>query len=164
SMLANFLKMPEQAERLADARTEGPVKGYPIRTDFGRNRCIGERLLLVGEAAGLVNPLTGEGIDYALESARLAAEHLFDSFAAGSFSSIALSAYERALYQKYASLFAFSRRVRGCASRSRVMSGLVLGARLHPGLRDAFTSIMMGHVEGGSRAVFGRIARAGLGA
>ena len=34
----------------------------------------GDAILLVGEAAGLANPLTGEGIDYALESGRIAAE------------------------------------------------------------------------------------------
>ena len=34
----------------------------------------GTNWALIGDAAGLVNPLNGEGIDYALESARIAAE------------------------------------------------------------------------------------------
>jgi hypothetical protein len=35
-----------------------------------------DRVLLVGDAAGLVDPLTGEGIRFALKSGRLAAESL----------------------------------------------------------------------------------------
>lgn len=57
----------------AGSEQVGGVAGYPIRTDFLRAPLIAPGLLAVGEAAGLVNPFTGEGIDYALESAELAA-------------------------------------------------------------------------------------------
>lgn len=36
----------------------------------------GPNWMLLGDAAGCVNPFTGEGIDYALETGRLATEHL----------------------------------------------------------------------------------------
>jgi geranylgeranyl reductase family protein len=61
----------------------GPVKGYPIRVDFLKAPTSAERTLLVGEAAGLVNPLTGEGIDYALESGQIAAEHVVQALSSG---------------------------------------------------------------------------------
>lgn len=38
------------------------------------NRCIGRRSMLIGDAAGLVSPLTGEGISYAIQSGILAAK------------------------------------------------------------------------------------------
>ncbi|OBB89970.1 geranylgeranyl reductase family protein [Mycobacterium sp. 852002-40037_SCH5390672] len=38
--------------------------------------CAGPNWMLVGDAAACVNPLNGEGIDYALETGRVAAEHL----------------------------------------------------------------------------------------
>ena len=63
---------------LRTARQTGPVRAYPLRTDFHRDFAGRDRLLVVGEAAGLVNPITGEGIDYALESA----EFLASAFAA----------------------------------------------------------------------------------
>lgn len=51
--------------------------GWPIPSlsaeDFARERPAGPRWLLVGDAAGLVDPITREGIAFALESADLAA-------------------------------------------------------------------------------------------
>jgi len=61
--------------------------------------------MLVGEAAGLVNPVTGEGIDYALESGKIAAAHVSHMFAAGDFSVKQLTAYDTILRQHYQRLF-----------------------------------------------------------
>jgi geranylgeranyl reductase family protein len=58
---------------LVNATQSGPIRGYPLRTDFHRDFAGRDRLLVIGEAAGLVNPITGEGIDYALESAEFLA-------------------------------------------------------------------------------------------
>jgi geranylgeranyl reductase family protein len=58
---------------LANARLIDSPKAYPLRTDFDAARVGQGRVLCLGEAAGLVNPITGEGIDYAFESARFAA-------------------------------------------------------------------------------------------
>src|SRR5437660_288868 len=71
---------------LDGARQAGPAKSYPLRVDFPDAPTFGGGMLLVGEAAGLVNPLTGEGIDYALESAQIAAEHAARGLAEGTLS------------------------------------------------------------------------------
>jgi len=41
---------------------------------WARNRISGERWALIGDAAGLVDPITGEGIHYAFKSAELLAQ------------------------------------------------------------------------------------------
>ena len=64
---------------LRNARLVGPIKGHPLRTDFSGSLSGEGRILVIGESAGLVNPITGEGIDYALESAQLAAEAILDA-------------------------------------------------------------------------------------
>jgi flavin-dependent dehydrogenase len=46
-----------------------------------RNRIADEGWLAVGDAAGLVDPITGEGLYYALRSADLAAQALLDGHA-----------------------------------------------------------------------------------
>ena len=58
---------------LANATQTGATHAYPLRTDFKPEFAGRDRLLVIGEAAGLVNPITGEGIDYALESAEFLA-------------------------------------------------------------------------------------------
>ncbi len=66
-----------EAAGLATGRTLTPYS-WPIPTlrglDFERERPAGSRWLLVGDAAGLVDPLTREGIYFALRSGELAAE------------------------------------------------------------------------------------------
>ncbi len=87
----------------------GPVAGYPIRSDFLRAPTRAEGLLAVGEAAGLVNPFTGEGIDYALESAELAAESILEALHRASpdrpVPASALAGYSRSLKQRFGALF-----------------------------------------------------------
>ena len=65
---------PHLQRILRNAKQVGAIKGHPLRTDFSRFRSGKDRVLVTGEALGLVHPITGEGIDYALESAQLAAE------------------------------------------------------------------------------------------
>jgi len=59
-----------------------------VKKSYARN------LLVVGDAAGHTDPLTGEGIQFAMDAAREAAETLRDAFAAGDFSDKFLSRYQ----------------------------------------------------------------------
>jgi len=51
-----------------------PVRAWPIPTRYDPGRLAHGRVLFVGDAAGVVDPLTGEGIAQAIESGALAAE------------------------------------------------------------------------------------------
>jgi len=90
-----------------------PVAGYPIRSDFLSAQTRAEGLLAVGEAAGLVNPFTGEGIDYALESAELAAATIIAALrrrpGEGPLPSAALAGYSRSLRRRFFVLFLLMR-------------------------------------------------------
>jgi geranylgeranyl reductase family protein len=59
-------------------------------------RSYGERVLVVGEAAGQVKATTGGGIYYGLLAARLAAETIGRAFSTGCYSATTLQSYERA--------------------------------------------------------------------
>lgn len=52
----------------------GEVRGAALPMGFSRTPHYDRGLLLVGDAGGMVNPFNGEGIAYAMESARVAAE------------------------------------------------------------------------------------------
>lgn len=69
--------------------------GWPIKTYGGTHRNFFERGLLIGEAGCFVDPINGEGIPLALESAALAAETISAAFKQGDFSHDMLSQYEQ---------------------------------------------------------------------
>jgi geranylgeranyl reductase family protein len=88
---------PALSRRLAGARIRGRVVGWPLTTYDARLPVVGERVMLVGDAAGFINPLNGEGIQYALVSGRWAAETALAAAADDDFSMERLSAFaERA--------------------------------------------------------------------
>lgn len=54
------------------------VKGHPLPSGNMENIISSGSVLLAGDAAGLVDPLTGEGLYYAISSGRIAAECSFE--------------------------------------------------------------------------------------
>ncbi|MGH6935196.1 MAG: geranylgeranyl reductase family protein, partial [Methylocella sp.] len=64
------------AARLRNARPCGKIVGWPLMTYNHRLPVVSDRVMLIGDAASLINPLNGEGIQYALLSARWVAETL----------------------------------------------------------------------------------------
>jgi geranylgeranyl reductase family protein len=64
-----------------DETMVGPIRGAALPMGFNRQPHYDQGLLLVGDAGGMVNPFNGEGIAYAMESGRLAAEVIAQAFA-----------------------------------------------------------------------------------
>jgi geranylgeranyl reductase family protein len=67
--------------RLRDAKRTSPLAGAPIFTSFDPDGIAAPGLLVAGEAGGLVNPATGEGIRQALRSGVWAADAIADHLA-----------------------------------------------------------------------------------
>jgi flavin-dependent dehydrogenase len=67
----------------------------------------GANFLVVGDAPGAVNPFNGEGIDYAYETGRLAADVLDEALRTGS--STALQRYPETLEREYGLYFKVAR-------------------------------------------------------
>lgn len=83
---------PDLLERLAAARRITPWRGIgPFAHDV--QSPVAPGALLVGDAAGYCDPLTGEGIYFALFGARAAATALADSLAAPAAAATALQRY-----------------------------------------------------------------------
>jgi geranylgeranyl reductase family protein len=143
--------------RLGAAKREGPVRGYPIRVDFLTAPTFAERTLLVGEAAGLVNPLTGEGIDYALESGEIAAEHIAAMLSTGDYSRIA--EYDRHLRAQFEPVFRFCGQVRDWYCWPPLLNLLVAMANHRPDLRLLLTQVVLGEKRPASRGAAQTAAR-----
>lgn len=145
AVFERWLQTPALQQHLSQAQRRGPIKGYPIRSDFLHAPTYGDRVLLVGEAAGLVNPLTGDGIDFALETGRMAAEHIASAFDAGDFSRQTLVAYDRLLRRRYAAFFRFCLGFRGLAMLNMHLLDLLLRTLpRYPALQRRLISAMLG--------------------
>ena len=61
------------------------IAGSNIPVGMGMKCTVGDRMLVIGDAGGFVSPLSGEGLYYALDSGRIAAEALGVLFKDGNF-------------------------------------------------------------------------------
>jgi flavin-dependent dehydrogenase len=129
---------------LAGARQTGPVKSYPLRMDFLSAPTYSDRVLLVGEAAGLVNPLTGEGIDYALESGKVAAEYLLNLFTTGDVSIQSLAEYDHLLRQRFQRLFRVCSLIRDLFVNPLLINPMINLAAHRPDLKMILIRIAFG--------------------
>lgn len=113
--LARFLRTPVVASRvLPGAPVRYRRRPIPFRTIPST---FAERVLAVGDAAGLVKPTTGGGIYYSLLSAELAAATAAEALAAGDCSAAFLSRYQAAWQAALASEFRMGALFRCYASR-----------------------------------------------
>jgi len=86
--------------RLGGAEMHGKVVGWPLTTYNPRLPLTGDRVMLLGDAAGLINPLNGEGIQYALLSARWAADIASDCLSSDLLDALSLARYEQRVQQE----------------------------------------------------------------
>ncbi len=79
-------------------------------------RTYSDRVLAIGDAAGLVKPTTGGGIHYSIVSAALAADVVIAALAADRLDASALAAYERAWRSELADEFEAQQELRAVAA------------------------------------------------
>jgi geranylgeranyl reductase family protein len=81
-------------ERFKNASLVNSVDGYGLPLGSKKRVLSGERYMLVGDAAYLIDPFTGEGIGNALYSGRIAANQAAIAIEQNNFSKEALSKYD----------------------------------------------------------------------
>ena len=86
-------KDPALRCRVGKAVLRGKIAGWPLSTFDPDMQLVADRVLLTGDAAGLINSLNGEGIQTALSSGRWAAETLMDCLQKNTLTKSDLDAY-----------------------------------------------------------------------
>ncbi|MFN3426443.1 MAG: NAD(P)/FAD-dependent oxidoreductase [Candidatus Thermochlorobacter sp.] len=89
---------PQLASRFQHAEIVGDIKGFGLPLGSKRFHISGERFLLTGDAASLIDPLTGEGIGEAMLSGTFAAKHILNCFKAQDFSAAFNKQYDEMVY------------------------------------------------------------------
>jgi geranylgeranyl reductase family protein len=153
-------KSPKLRAFLSGATPYGPIKGYPLRVDFPTAPTFAERILLVGESAGLVSPLTGEGIDFALESGMLAAQWILDNFKKDR---LDYPRYDAILRHHFQHLFVFLARLRRVYINPILMNRTIAATEKFPELKDMLVKIMMGQEDAANMIKFATLRKVVLG-
>lgn len=81
---------------LSGASPNGPARSWPLDLGPRRRRLVADGLLVAGEAAALVGPLTGAGIAFALESGERAGSTAASGLTTGDLRAASLAGYARA--------------------------------------------------------------------
>jgi flavin-dependent dehydrogenase len=91
---SNYLQVLKEKKMIPPTIKIGTIQGgvlplHPLEKTFA------DRVVLCGDAAGLMNPLTGDGIHYAMSSGKFAAEVCTEALEADDTSATFLSKYQR---------------------------------------------------------------------
>lgn len=91
---------PELKGRFKNAVSLEEYKGFGLPLGSTQRKISGDRCLLLGDAAGLIDPFSGEGIANAIRSGRVAAMTIDDLLATGkTFSAANLKAYDSKIWE-----------------------------------------------------------------
>lgn len=88
---------PQFRERFADAHSIAPVKGWSLPFGSKKRPLAFPGGVLIGDAGGLIDPMSGEGIENAFRSGECAATCILKALAANDFSQRFLQRYEEDL-------------------------------------------------------------------
>ncbi len=145
ALLEHFLTMESSLhDRLKGATLIGKLAGYPLRTDFPAMPLSRPGCTVVGEAAGLVNPITGEGIDLAMESGELAAQVLAPTLRHRRLLDVGVQFYAAQLRWRYELLFKGLRILLRRAMVPRALSRIIRQGNRHPALAKQIAGINLG--------------------
>ena len=132
---------PHLNERFQNAKPLEVAKGYGLPLGSKKRKISGDRFLLLGDAASLIDPFTGEGIGNAIRSGRVAADHIVEAFKTNDFSRSFNTAYDDEIYRRMWSELRMSRALQNLCRYPRLFNTVVRKANksryIHDVLIDA---------------------------
>jgi menaquinone-9 beta-reductase len=137
ALLRSWLESTPQEWGFHEGNAIGKIAGAALPMGFNRIPHYRDGLLLVGDAGGMVNPFNGEGIAYAMQSARLAAECTIQALARAEDSGRerALRRYPAALREELGGYFRLGTAFSWLISQPGVMRALTRHGPPRPTLR-----------------------------
>ncbi len=130
-----FVRQVGDAWGLSEATSEGPPTGGRLPMGLSIGPRVGPNTVVIGDAAGAVNPFNGEGIAYGYETGRLAAAALGEALAGDD--AAALGLYEERLEAAYGEYYKVARAFVRVISEPRILAACVgVGLRVAPLMRE----------------------------
>jgi geranylgeranyl reductase family protein len=110
-MLSAIENLPYLKERFSNARLISKIQAYHLPLWDKKRKLSGDHFMLVGDAASLVDPVTGEGVGHAAISGMYAAEQARRSIELKDFSASCLAQYDKSLYNRIGNELYISSRI-----------------------------------------------------
>jgi len=154
-----FLAQADASWGLSEATCLGPATGGKLPMGLSVGPCVGDNVVVIGDAAGAINPFNGEGIAYGYETGRLAAASVGAALHDGD--AAALEEYRVRLDASYGEYFRVARGFVRLISEPKVMQACVgvgmrsdwLMARLLSIMANLLRPDSLGSAELGYRAI-----------
>ncbi len=131
-LLEEFIQHHPAGRKLKSAALRGPLKGgkIPLGMDFASR--VRDGMLFCGDAAGFTDPITAEGISFAIESGLLAGETALAALAAGNFSESFLQQYDARWQASFGERFSKASFVQGAMEKSHFIEYFSNAIARHP--------------------------------
>ena len=139
---AYFKRFITGATRLKDAKQMGKARGWLVPTGGSRHSRTKNGILFIGDAASFVNPLTGEGISYALESGKLAADVAAKALKLEDTSLRTLKEYDTAWKKQFAADFRHSLLLRRLVRRPLLLDRIIKNASMDERLAELLCGVV----------------------
>ena len=134
-------------ERFKNAELIGDIVGWNLPVGSKRRPVHGDGFLLIGDAAGLIDPFTGEGIGNAMASAKIAAEVVLAAKTAGDFSATALKPYETKLWKRLGGELNLAYKLQKTARLKPLVNLVVKRAQDQPEVAEWISGMMSGSIS-----------------
>ena len=139
-LMLEVLESPKFKERFKDAKLQNKILGWGLPLGSKKNRRIsGERFLLAGDAASVIDPFTGEGIGNAMFTGKWAAEQVRDSLASNNFSANELRKYDNTVYKKIGGELRVSTVMQRLIKYPWLFNWMIRKIKRNPELRETIT-------------------------
>lgn len=127
---------PVMKERFKNATLASGIEGYGLPLGSKKRMISGERYMLTGDAAYLIDPFTGEGIGNALYSGRIAAQQAAACLKENNFTAAFMKKYDEEVYRVLGPELGLSTRIQKLANRTWLFNFLMKTAMRNKQLRE----------------------------
>ena len=139
-LMLEVLESPKFKDRFKDAKLQNKILGWGLPLGSKKNRPIsGERFLLAGDAANVIDPFTGEGIGNAMFTGKWAAEQVRDSLVSNNFSANELRKYDKTVYKKIGGELRVSTVMQRLIKYPWLFNWMIRKIKRNPELRETIT-------------------------
>ena len=141
-VLLQCISSKKFAQRFASAKLQGRMRGWSLPLASARRKCSGDGFILLGDAASLVDPFSGEGIGNGMKSAAIADEVIGTALAKGQVTIQDCLRYEGRLWEEIGPDVGYSHAMQKVLSNGWVLELAISKAKRSEWLREELAGMI----------------------